>query len=104
MMSSSSPSDVRKEESTPSGLLSTTPTSGMPKHGRYSSSKHIRPRTAGPTGGGSRRGASRRNEDRKFINDGSKEQRSVKEKDKECKIKDEDKPNRSTSAQGRRHY
>ncbi len=52
MISSSSMSDVRREESTPSGIIS-SPTSGMPRAGR-ALPKGTRPRTAGPGGGGRR--------------------------------------------------
>ena len=47
MMSSSSVSNLPKEENTPS----TSPTAGVPKP-RKSSAKRVRPRTAGPIGGG----------------------------------------------------
>ena len=103
MMSSSSPSDGRKDESTPSVLVSTTPTSGIPKQGR-SSSKRIRPRTAGPMGGGRRRGTSRGNANEKFIDDNSKEKRTVEDKNIESKVKDGSKRIRSTSSQGRQQF
>ena len=101
MMSSSSPSDGRKEESTPSVLVSTTPTSGIPKQGH---SKRIRPRTAGPMGGGRRRGTSRGNANEKFIDDNSKEKRTVEDKNNESKVKDGSKRIRSTSSQGRQNF
>ena len=102
-MSSSPNSDGRKDESTPSVLLSTTPTSGIPKPGR-SSSKRIRPRTAGPMGGGGRKCTSRGHANEKFIDDNSKEKRDVDHNHSKTKVKDGSKRIRSTSSQGRQHY
>ena len=88
-------SDVRREESTPSGIIS-SPTSGMPRAGR-ALPKGTRPRTAGPGGGGVRRVPSRGNINDKYIDDRTKDKRVTDITSNETKMKNENKRARSGS-------
>ena len=100
MMSSSSNSDIQKEDGTPSVMVSSSPTSGVPKP-RRAPTKRVRPRTAGPMGNGSTKCNSKGNTDGKFANDNITEKRTAVSKNSERKDKECSKRVRSTSAHGR---
>ena len=97
MMSSSSISNIPKEENTPS----TSPTAGIPKP-RKSSTKRVRPRTAGPMGNGSVRYNTKSDFENKRIQDENvMEKNSGGNTNTEKKCKDRNKRIRSTSAHKR---
>ena len=96
MMSPTSASNIPKEENTPSS----SPIAGIPKP-RKTSSKRVRPKTAGPAYGSSRYNTKGDFEHKRAQDNNLAEKNSTGNANNEKKIKDGNKRIRSTSAHKR---